>query len=70
MPHDDDIEKLQMTHSFQEFQQIFTARKRSCRKVMISQACVSHSVHGGGLPPKVGGGGGEGMGWSASRHTP
>ena len=31
---------------------IFTARKRSCGKIMFSQEYVSHSVHGGrgGLP--------------------
>ena len=26
---------------------IFTVRKRSCRKVIFSQACVNNSVHGG-----------------------
>ena len=30
---------------------IVTTRKRSCRKVMFSQACVSHSVHR--LPAKA-----------------
>ena len=28
---------------------LFTARKRSCGKVMFSQMSVSHSDHGGGL---------------------
>ena len=28
---------------------IFTVRKRSCGKVMFSQACVKNSVHGGGV---------------------
>ena len=28
---------------------IFTLRNSSCRKVIISQACVKNSVHGGGM---------------------
>ena len=36
-----------------------TFRKRSCRKVMVSQECVKHSVHGGG----------GGIGWRCT-HTP
>ena len=31
--------------------QIFTVRKRSCRKVMFSQACVMNSVRGGRCTP-------------------
>ena len=32
--------------------QIFTVHKRSCGKVMFSQACVKNSAHGrGGTPP-------------------
>ena len=30
---------------------IFTIRKRSCKKVMFSQACVKNSVHGRGVHP-------------------
>ena len=32
----------------QKYLQLFTFRTRSCRKVIFSQACVSHSVHGEG----------------------
>ena len=32
---------------------IFTVHKRSCRKVMFSQACVKISVHGGGVYPSM-----------------
>ena len=32
---------------------IFTVRKRSCGKVMFSQACVKNSVHGGGVYPTM-----------------
>ena len=36
------------------------ARNSSCEKVMFSQTCVIHSVHGGGVPGAgVTGGGGD-----------
>ena len=31
-----------------------TVRKRSCKKVMFSQACVKNSVHSGGCTPSLG----------------
>ena len=44
---------------------IFTIRKRSCRKVMFSQACVKKSVHGGVCIPSC-----TGADTPLGRHPP